>query len=251
MLVPMGNSAAAPVLEPAHEPAREMDTQEQPLPAPGGPARQVPLFDDRPKIIPFESIAGRGARARKQSAARRELRQNAQPAAAGHWAQQPLDLRAPALRQKKAISDDVPVANPSVRLHAAMLDGLFTSFGIAAAGTIFYLMGGRFVFSAKTALPYAVTATTLALFYQVFWCVLGADSAGTRVAGLRVLTFDGHAPTWRQRIVRFVLACFGVVAVGIGLLWALIDDEGLTWHDHISKTFPTEYDANPSTVRRR
>jgi uncharacterized RDD family membrane protein YckC len=247
MLVPVGNSAAAPVLEPAHE----IETQEQALPSPGGPARQVPLFDDRPKIIPFESIAGRGARARKQSAARRELRQNAQPAAAAHWAQQPLDLRPPALRQKKAISDDVPVANPSVRLHAAMLDALFTSFGIAAAAAIFYFMGGRFEFSAKTAWPYAVTGATLAVFYQLLWCMLGADSAGMRAAGLRVLTFDGHAPTWRQRIVRFVLACFGVVAVGIGLLWALIDDEGLTWHDHISKTFPTEYDANPSTVRRR
>jgi len=247
MLVPVGNSAAAPVLEPA----RDMEAQEQPLPAPNGPARQVPLFDDRPKIIPFESIAGRGARARKQGAPRRELRQNAQPAAATHWAQQPLDLRAPARRQKKAVSDDVPVAHPSVRLHAAMLDGLFTCFGIAAAAAIFYFMGGRFEFSAKTAWPYAVTGATLVVFYQLLWCMLGADSAGMRAAGLRVLTFDGHAPTWRQRIVRFVLACFGVVAVGIGLLWALIDDEGLTWHDHISKTFPTEYDANPSTVRRR
>jgi uncharacterized RDD family membrane protein YckC len=246
-VVPVGNSAAAPALEPA----QETGTVEQPPTSSGGPARQAPLFDDRPKIIPFESITGRTTRARKQSAVRRELRQSAPPAVTAHSAQQPLDLRAPAPRQKQAVSDDVPVAKPGVRLRAAMLDGLFTSFGIAAAAAIFYIMGGRFVFSAKTVWPYAITAGTLALFYQLFWCVLGVDSAGTRVAGLRVLTFDGHAPAWGQRIVRFVLACFDVVAVGIGVLWALIDDEGLTWHDHISKTFPTEYDANPSTVRRR
>jgi len=23
------------------------------------------------------------------------------------------------------------------------------------------------------------------------------------------------------------------------LVWALVDEENLTWHDHISKTFPT------------
>jgi hypothetical protein len=30
-----------------------------------------------------------------------------------------------------------------------------------------------------------------------------------------------------------------LAAGGLGLLWALVDEETLTWHDHISKTFPT------------
>jgi hypothetical protein len=29
------------------------------------------------------------------------------------------------------------------------------------------------------------------------------------------------------------------IAAGIGLLWALVDEERLTWHDYMSKTFPT------------
>ncbi len=28
-------------------------------------------------------------------------------------------------------------------------------------------------------------------------------------------------------------------AGGIGLVWSLVDEDGLTWHDHISATFPT------------
>jgi len=28
-------------------------------------------------------------------------------------------------------------------------------------------------------------------------------------------------------------------SLGLGLVWALVDEESLTWHDHISKTFPT------------
>jgi uncharacterized RDD family membrane protein YckC len=89
------------------------------------------------------------------------------------------------------------------------------------------------------------------VFYHLFWCVLGRESAGMRALGLCILTFDGHPPAWQQRVARFLLAVFGVGALGVGVLWSLIDDEGLAMHDHISKTFPTEYDPHPSTMRRR
>lgn len=132
-----------------------------------------------------------------------------------------------------------------------MLDAAFLTIGIAAAAIPFYLMGGRFVPSTKVIVPYAATIAALGLFYQLFWCVLGRESAGMRCLGLRVLTFDGHPPVWQQRVMRLVLTCLDVTAVGLGLVWALIDDEGLAWHDHLSKTFATEYDPNPGTLRRR
>ncbi len=226
-------------------------TVDEARPFSGGSARQVLLFDARPKIIPFETIPVRKGGARRQTPHRRDSRAGAQAAAATAGNQPPLDLRAPAPRQRTAVSDDAPVAPAAVRLHAATLDAIFLTIGIAAAGIPFYLMGGRFVPSAKAILPYAATLAALGLFYHLFWCVLGRESAGMRCLGLRVLTFDGHPPTWQQRVGRLVLACFDVSAVGLGLVWALIDDEGLTWHDHLSKTFPTRYDPNPGTLRRR
>jgi hypothetical protein len=30
-----------------------------------------------------------------------------------------------------------------------------------------------------------------------------------------------------------------LLAAGTGLIWALVDEDSLTWHDHISGTFPT------------
>jgi uncharacterized RDD family membrane protein YckC len=244
---PVGNSAAAPVLEPV--PADE--AEEQVRPSGNGPARQVPLFDDRPKIIPFESLTRRKVSARRQSAARREAQAVSAAATLERAAQQPLDLRAPAPRHKTAVSDDVPVAIPAARLQAAAIDAVFLTLGLAAAGATFYLMGGRFALTTQSLVPCGVAAAAIGVFYHLFWCVLGRESAGTHCLGLRTLTFDGHQPTWQQRVARFVLACFSVGAVGIGALWALIDDEGLTWHDHITGTFPTEYDPNPSSVRRR
>jgi hypothetical protein len=38
--------------------------------------------------------------------------------------------------------------------------------------------------------------------------------------------------------------------LGLGMFWALMDEEGLTWHDHMSRTFPTVQDPNPGSFRR-
>jgi len=222
---------------------------EHPRPLSAGPARQAPLFDDRPKIIPFESLAPQ--RTRRRTPVRRAAPQPAVQAAPIRVAQQPLDLRSPAPREKTAVHDDSRAAVPALRLSAAVLDAGFLSAGMAAAAAAYYLMGGRFVFAGRAIWPYLGAAGALAAFYHLFWCILGTESAGMRCLGLRVLTFDGLAPTWQRRLGRFVLACCDLGAVGLGLFWALIDDEKLTWHDHISKTFPTEYDPNPGTLRRR
>jgi hypothetical protein len=51
--------------------------------------------------------------------------------------------------------------------------------------------------------------------------------------------------------VRALSACLSFCAGGIGLLWALVDEEKLTWHDHISKTFPTLQESDSAFIRRR
>jgi hypothetical protein len=51
--------------------------------------------------------------------------------------------------------------------------------------------------------------------------------------------FDGRRPDREQRRMRLVAGLLSLSAAGLGLVWALVDEENLTWHDHISKTFPT------------
>jgi uncharacterized RDD family membrane protein YckC len=58
---------------------------------------------------------------------------------------------------------------------------------------------------------------------------------------LRLLNFDGRPPTREQRMLRLGASFLSVLSAGLGLLWALVDEESLTWHDHISQTFPTPY----------
>jgi uncharacterized RDD family membrane protein YckC len=60
-----------------------------------------------------------------------------------------------------------------------------------------------------------------------------------RFAGLKLVDFDGHPPDREQRGLRQLASLLSIVSAGLGLVWALVDEENLAWHDHISKTFPT------------
>ena len=67
----------------------------------------------------------------------------------------------------------------------------------------------------------------------------GSETAGAHWVGLRLINFDGSPVNRHERGLRFLSACLSVCSGGLGLAWALADEESLTWHDHMSKTFPT------------
>ena len=59
------------------------------------------------------------------------------------------------------------------------------------------------------------------------------------VAGLQVASFTGDAPTQRQYFLRAIGYVLSVGTCFLGFLWVLWDEDGLTWHDRISKTYLT------------
>ncbi len=65
------------------------------------------------------------------------------------------------------------------------------------------------------------------------------DSIGMRWVGLRLLNFDGMQPNRAERLHRVATSLISTAAAGLGLVWALVDEEKLTWHDHMSRTFPS------------
>ena len=42
-----------------------------------------------------------------------------------------------------------------------------------------------------------------------------------------------------RRYQRLLGSMISVLAGGMGLIWVFLDQDCLTWHDHISSTFPT------------
>jgi uncharacterized RDD family membrane protein YckC len=138
-----------------------------------------------------------------------------------------------------AVYCDAPVAIALHRTIAAALDMAIVSIAVGVFIATVYLAGHEIVLTKETAPVYVMAATLIALFYRVIFCIANEDSLGMNWAGLRTLNFDGRRPSRRERWRRTVGACISVIASGIGFAWALVDEERLTWHDYISKTFPS------------
>jgi len=116
---------------------------------------------------------------------------------------------------------------------------------------MFQLLGGSFAATKPVILVMGAAALLIAMFYGFVWVWAGVQTPGMRALSLTLINFDGYPPDRTTRWLRFVGACLGYCAVGLGLLWALLDEESLAWHDHISKTFPTFHGPETSFVRRR
>jgi len=134
---------------------------------------------------------------------------------------------------------DAPVALPVHRLMAAAFDASMILIALGVFLAIFFLSGGQIVLSGQNVPLFLAVALVLALFYRFLWCLADGDTPGMRFAGLRLVNFDGRRPDREQRTLRQVANLLSVGSAGLGLVWTLVDEENLAWHDHISKTFPT------------
>jgi uncharacterized RDD family membrane protein YckC len=210
---------------------------------PPGPRRSITyqpsLFSGRefPRVVPFESIAPSVAPPLRQqsSPVRRVRTRKVIPG------QQNLEFARSTKPADGAIYCDAPVAVPAHRAMAAALDGSLILIATAIFGIIFYLAGGQVLLNAKTWPILVAVVGAFVVFYEILWCLAGGDTAGMRWARLTLVDFDGQRPRRKQRLFRLASGILSLLAAGIGLLWALVDEETLTWHDHISKTFPTPY----------
>ena len=242
-----GSSAAAPMLRYDARDLREVAPQATPEHPPQvrKPVTFQPsLFNNRelPRVIPFETIAPVAAPSTLDAPARKAptvRKARTRKVVAG---QQKLEFTAASKpRAEGAIYTDAQVALPAHRAMAAALDGSMVIFGLALFGVVFHLAGGQILFNSTTIPCFAIVAACVTVFYRVLWCLANGDTAGMRWTHLLLVNFDGQAPTRTERLTRAGSGMLSVMAGGLGLLWSLVDEETLTWHDHISKTFPTPY----------
>jgi uncharacterized RDD family membrane protein YckC len=250
---PIAATATAPAYDfPAEKAPARAPERAAPLPIRG----QQPLFSGNafePRIIPFDSLTTQSERdsirARAADIARPEPLKNPsvglprpKPKKSRNVDQRHLDFMgqeevlAPT---EQSIICDAPVAPVALRLEAALIDS-FPVVVIWALGIAGFKYSGAAFALDKHVLPFVVLAfLTVPFFYKLLWTFAGRDSIGLTKAGLRLVDFDGNPPSHSRRYQRFLGTILSVSAAGVGLIWSLVDEDGLTWHDHISSTFPT------------
>jgi uncharacterized RDD family membrane protein YckC len=139
---------------------------------------------------------------------------------------------------------DAPVAPAGLRMQAALCDALLVVCG-CALGIAFFIYSGCHLTADKHVLAFACAAMlTVPVFYKLLWAFAGRDTPGLRMMGLELVDFDGKRPTKDRRYLRIFGSMLSLLTAGIGMAWSLIDEDRLTWHDHISSSFPTFSDRD-------
>lgn len=130
-----------------------------------------------------------------------------------------------------------PVAELASRRMAGLVDaGIVSSVFIGFLG-LFRSMGGQLGFMR---MDLAVYAATFFLIYAIYFCLFtlfSGSTPGMRAGGLAVVALDGTFPETRQLLWRSFGYLLSGATLMLGFLWALWDDDRMTWHDRISQTY--------------
>jgi uncharacterized RDD family membrane protein YckC len=248
LVPPPGRTSAVPA--PAREAPRVVALTQSDVPGPRAPHQQS-LF----RVIPFEAIA---PPRKEASAGQRHPANEAAPRPAPKRAirravdsnQKSLDFPAPVTQPaapqetaaRSAVQCQALVASIKTRSMAVALDVsiVFLAFGVFLG--VFSIYAKGLSLTRTTALVCGAAFALLLFFYKFLACLLAGRSPGVRLLGLRLLHFDGRPADMRQRLLRLASGCLSCLTLGIGFLWAVVDEEHLTFHDHITETFATPAD---------
>jgi uncharacterized RDD family membrane protein YckC len=110
---------------------------------------------------------------------------------------------------------------------------------VAFATTVSYISGPRLQALSRPLLAGAVlfTLAIAALLYQLLFFSLNDATPGMRYARIGLCTFADANPTRRQMRRRVLAIILAACPLGLGLLWAWLDDDRLGWHDRISRMY--------------
>ena len=117
-------------------------------------------------------------------------------------------------------------------VDCTMIAGALVAAAALAAYNVSELPGLRAV-----EFPAAVALLAIGVAYHVFFMTLARATPGMRYAGIELSTFTGYTTSRGQRCGRLLALLLSVLPLGLGMVWALFDDGGLTWHDRLSKTY--------------
>jgi uncharacterized RDD family membrane protein YckC len=145
-----------------------------------------------------------------------------------------------------------PVASLDERRFAAFVDAACLLFAYGGFLALFGSLGGQFTLSKLSAAVYATSFIIVYLQYFALFTIFGGTTPGMMFRGLQVASFTGDAPTSRQMLLRSAGYVISAGTLFLGYFWAWWDEDALTWHDRLSRTYlsvsPADADFESSAV---
>ena len=86
-----------------------------------------------------------------------------------------------------------------------------------------------------------VVVILIGLLYQAFFLMTTMCTPGMMYAGIALCTLDDDNPTRPAMQRRVGALLLSALPLGMGLLWAVFDEDHLGWHDRISGTYQRSY----------
>jgi uncharacterized RDD family membrane protein YckC len=146
--------------------------------------------------------------------------------------------------EREKFDDEPPSTTTSIHLAPLGLRLMATAVDIAlivglvcagAAGMASHLHHTPAI---KTAEIGGIVALILTgLLYHAFFLLVTLSTPGMMYARIGVCTFDDEYPTHAQLRARLGALMVSLVPLGLGFAWAIFDEDHLSWHDRISRTY--------------
>jgi uncharacterized RDD family membrane protein YckC len=146
----------------------------------------------------------------------------------------PEELSAPAT----AVQGNKPdVASLGRRLMTYVVDGslilaCFFGFAISALSHMAHVPAPR-----VAEIIVAAGLVLTGLIYNALFFSFGLSTPGMYYAGIALSNFDDELASAAQTRRRFGAMMLSLAPFGLGLVWAMFDDDHLSWHDRISGTY--------------
>lgn len=145
---------------------------------------------------------------------------------------------------------DMPLQSaPSAdRILAGAVDLLLVVAATGVFGAVFYRL--TLAIPALSMSAYLGTGV-LALFwfvYQYLFLVHCATTPGLRVLKVRLQRFDGRPAGRRLRRARVLCQMLSLGALGMGYAWQFLDEDGLCWHERVTRTHTATRHQEASAV---
>jgi uncharacterized RDD family membrane protein YckC len=157
-----------------------------------------------------------------------------------------IDVSLPPLSEEQESAPEAPEESPSElypvatlreRRLAALIDAACLAFAYGGFLALFGSLGGEFTLSKLSAVVCFSTFAFVYVQYFGLFTIFGGTTPGMMVRGLQVASFTGDSPTAQQLFLRTAGYVISASTFFLGFFWALWDEDAMTWHDRLSKTY--------------